>query len=187
MRQPRGRRGTHSAGAGQLASPPPPNRHPGDLPAPPGQWGTLGKPAEDHQCGVHCSCTRHKWPACASGRVGCQFAALSPQIAPALGMSPVPPQAALPCSPLQAAWHGGITPSPGAAWPTCTCHAIPGVWSCCPQGTASLSLGWWDTVSRVVACHPQNNITLSPERSETGQKSLTTPVGDNGMASGPTP
>lgn len=72
-----------------------------------------------------------------------------------------------------AVWRGGCHPSPRGMSRHPRCGVTP-------------SLGWWHAVPWVVACHPQNSVTLSPEQCQMGQAKLHSPAGrDAEMASGP--
>lgn len=111
-------------------------------------------------------------PTCHPCSQGC------PQLSPQR-WHPPPPRAPL----LQVGpWRGGVTPSPGAAWPPGPCHTIPDVGPCCPRGGASLSLEWYHTVPGMVAHCPQGGGMPSPRqrpqsRARWGRRSCSAPPG----------
>lgn len=162
----------HTQRWGRAAGQHPPNPAPWGPPSPPrakeAPWGTLPRAIT-----VGYEAPVAQWPARPSEQVRCS-------LQPWPHTSPLPRGCprflrrqhlpALPCTPLL---HG-IEVSPH---PHLTCYAIPGVRSSHPRGSASLSLGWWHTVPRVVACHPRDNITPSPKRCETGQVKPRNPRG----------
>lgn len=143
-----------------------------------GWGGTLGEATKGHQSKEPGSGSRQggrrgheHWPRVSgSSRSRCLFASPAPRVIPVPGDVPKPPPKGSTSLPTPAAsgavWRGGMSRRP---W-----------------GGATPSLGWWHAVPWVVACHPQNSVTLSPEQCQTGQAKLHSLAGrDAEMASGP--